>query len=216
MMTEAPITIETVRTAMQLPLPGRAAQQTMAVRPRPGDRPDLPSPCPREAAVLVLLYEHEGSLILPLTQRTETVELHKGQISLPGGAREPQDETLIDTAIRETNEELGIPRETIELLGALTPLYIPVSSFCVYPYVGYAKGAFTMQSDPKEVLQVIEVPLNLLLDVSTRQVETHFRDNQKFEVPVYRIASHKVWGATAMILAEFLALLRLAQSSEST
>ncbi|MBC7260624.1 MAG: CoA pyrophosphatase [Chloroflexi bacterium] len=210
-----PITIETVRAAMQLPLPGRAAQQTMAVRPRPGDRPDLPNPCPREGAVLVLLYEQGGNLVLPLTQRTETVELHKGQISLPGGAREPQDKTLIDTALRETTEELGVPREAIEPLGALTPLYIPVSSFCVYPFVGYAKGAFTMQSDPKEVLQVIEVPLHLLLDASTRQVETHFRDNQRFEVPVYRIASYKVWGATAMILAEFLALLRLAQSREN-
>lgn len=214
MMTETGITIQTVRVAMQLPLPGRAAQLTMAVRPRPGDRSDLPKPCPREGAVLVLLYEQHGNLFLPLTQRTETVELHKGQISLPGGAREPADKTLIDTALRETNEELGIPREAIELLGALTPLYIPVSSFCVYPYVGYAKEAFALQLDPKEVQQVIEVPLGLLLDVSIRQIETHFRDNQKFEVPVYRIASHKVWGATAMILAEFLTLLRLAQSQE--
>lgn len=215
MTRQTAITIQTVRAAMQLPLLGRAAQQTMAVRPRPGDRPDLPNPCPREGAVLVLLYEQNGDLVLPLTQRTETVELHKGQISLPGGAREPQDKTLIDTALRETNEELGIPREKIELLGALTPLYIPVSSFCVYPYVGYAKEVFSLQFDPKEVQRVIEVPLELLLDASTRQVEIHFRDNQRFEVPVYRIASHRVWGATAMILAEFLALVRLAQSREN-
>lgn len=216
MMKQATITIQTVRAAMQLPLPGRAAQQTMAVRPRPGDRPDLPNPCPREGAVLVLLYEQGGNLVLPLTYRTETVELHKGQISLPGGAREPQDETFADTALRETNEELGISKEAIELLGALTPLYIPVSRFCVYPYVGYARQAFTLRCDPNEVLKVIEVPLELLLDPSTRRIETHFRDNQKFEVPVYHIASYKVWGATAMILAEFLALLRLAQSPEST
>ncbi|MBC7233356.1 MAG: CoA pyrophosphatase [Chloroflexi bacterium] len=215
MLRQAPVTIETVRAAMQLPLPGRAAQQTMAVRPRPGDRPDLPNPCPREGAVLVLLYEQEGNLVLPLTYRTETVELHKGQISLPGGAREPQDESFADTAVRETSEELGIPREAIELLGTLTPLYIPVSRFCVYPYVGYATQPFDLHFDPNEVLRVIEVPVELLLDPSTRQIETHFRDNQRFEVPVYAIASYKVWGATAMILAEFLALVRMAQRQES-
>jgi 8-oxo-dGTP pyrophosphatase MutT (NUDIX family) len=215
MLRQAPVTIETVRAAMQLPLPGRAAQQTMAVRPRPGDRPDLPNPCPREGAVLVLLYEQEGNLVLPLTYRTETVELHKGQISLPGGAREPQDESFADTAVRETSEELGIPREAIELLGTLTPLYIPVSRFCVYPYVGYATQPFDLHFDPNEVLRVIEVPVELLLDPSTRQIETHFRDNQRFEVPVYAIASYKVWGATAMILAEFLALVRMAQGQES-
>ncbi len=82
--------------------------------------------------------------------------------------------------------------------------------------MGYAKETFALQFDPKEVQQVIEVPLELLLDASTRQVETHARDNQRFEIPLYRIASHKVWGATAMILAEFLALLRLAQLQENT
>jgi 8-oxo-dGTP pyrophosphatase MutT (NUDIX family) len=164
---------------------------------------------------LVLLYEQEGNLVLPLTYRTETVELHKGQISLPGGAREPQDESFADTAVRETSEELGIPREAIELLGTLTPLYIPVSRFCVYPYVGYATQPFDLHFDPNEVLRVIEVPVELLLDPSTRQIETHFRDNQRFEVPVYAIASYKVWGATAMILAEFIALVRMAQGQES-
>nr|MBC7245128.1 CoA pyrophosphatase [Chloroflexota bacterium] len=207
-----PIAIEAVRAAMQLPLPGRAAQQTMAVRPRPGDQPDLPNPCPREGAVLALLYEKEGSLVLPLTCRTQTVELHKGQISLPGGAREPQDETFADTALRETCEELGIPEQAIEVLGALTPLYIPSSRFCVYPYVGYAKQAFSLRPDLNEVTEVIEVPLDLLLEPSTRRVETHFRDNQRFEVPIYQVASYKVWGATAMILAEFLTLLEMAQS----
>lgn len=213
MMRRPPITMRTVRAAMHLPLPGRAAQQTMALRPRPGDRPDLPNPCLREAAVLVLLYEQEGSLVLPLTYRTQTVERHKGQISLPGGAREPQDETLAATARRETCEELGIPERAIEVLGALTPLFIPSSQFCVYPYVGYAKQTFSLRPDPNEVREVLEVPLELLFDPATRRIETHFRDNQRFEVPIYQVASYKIWGATAMILAEFLTLLQMAQSS---
>lgn len=185
----------------------------MAVRPRPGDRPDLPDPCPHEAAVLVLLYEREGQLVIPVTLRTQTVETHKGQLSLPGGAREPQDSDFAQTALRETCEELGIPENVLEIWGALTPLFIPPSRFCVHPYVGYASGVLALRPDPNEVAEVIEVPLQHLLDPATRQVETHVRGNQRFQVPFYRVASQKIWGATAMILGEFLALLSTAQGS---
>lgn len=211
-MEQQHLTLQTVRAALQQPLLGRAAQLTMAVRPRPGDRPDLPDPCPREAAVLVLLYERQDRLVLPLTRRTETVEMHKGQISLPGGAREPQDHGFAQTALRETCEELGIPEETVEVLGALTPLYIPPSRFCVYPYVGYTSRTYPLRSDPNEVAEIIEVPLEHLLDPATRQVEIHSRDKQRFQVPVYWVANQKVWGATAMILAEFLTMLSAAQT----
>lgn len=204
------ITVRTIRAALQLPLPGRAAQQTMAVRPRPGDRSDLPQPCPHEGAVLLLVYRRQGDLVLPLTRRTDKLEMHKGQISLPGGAREPQDGNFVQTALRETREELGIPARAIEVLGSLTPLFIPVSSFCVYPYVGYARRAFSLRPDANEVAEAIEMSVERLLDPATRQVEIHLRDNQRFEVPTYRVGDHRVWGATAMILAEFLALLRTA------
>jgi len=213
MSRQPSVTLQTVRAALQVPLPGRAAQLTMAPRPRPGDRPDLPHPCPNEGSVLVLLYERESGLVMPLTRRAQTVEMHKGQISLPGGAREPQDASFAQTALRETCEELGIPEEAIELLGSLTPLYIPPSRFCVYPYVGYARHTFPLHPDPNEVAEVIEVPLEHLLDPATRQVEIHFRHRQRFQVPIYEVAHHKVWGATAMILAEFLAMLRAAQTS---
>jgi len=212
MAKQPDLTLQMVRAALQAPLPGRAAQLTMAVRPRPGDRPDLPRPCPHEGAVLILLYKRGNDLVLPLTRRTQTVEMHKGQISLPGGAREPQDRDFAQTALRETSEELGIPEETIEVLGPLTPLYIPPSRFCVYPYVGYARHIGPMHPDPNEVAEVIEVPLRHLLNPATRQMETHLRDQQKFQIPIYKLAKHKVWGATAMILAEFLTMLRAAQA----
>jgi len=211
MMGQPPVTLQTVRVALRLPLPGRTAQQAMAPQPRPGDRPDLPKPCPHEGAVLVLLYEQEGRLVLPLTCRTQTVEMHKGQVSLPGGAREPQDHSFAQTALRETSEELGIPEEAIEVLGPLTPLYIPPSRFCVYPYVGYASRAFPLRPDAHEVAEVIEVPLDYLLDPATRQEEVHYVDDQRFKVPFYQVARQKVWGATAMILAELVAILRAAQ-----
>lgn len=211
-MDHQSLDVQMVRAALQLPLLGRAAQLEMAVRPRPGDRPDLPSPCPREAAVLMLLYPHQGELMLPLTQRTDTVEIHRGQISLPGGAREPHDRDFAHTALRETCEELGIPEDAVQLLGALSPLYIPPSQFCVYPYVGYVSAPPSLHPDPAEVAAVIEVPLRHLLEPDTRQVEVHWRNNQRFEVPIYRIAEQKVWGATAMMLAELVALLRAVQA----
>lgn len=204
--------VQMVRAALQLPLPGRAAQLEMAVRPRPGDRPDLPNPCPREAAVLMLLYPHQGELVLPLTRRTDTVEMHRGQISLPGGAREPQDRDFAQTALRETCEELGIPEKAVQILGALSPLYVPPSQFCVYPYVGYVSAPPLLQPDPSEVAAVIEVPLQHLLEPDTRKVQVHLRGNQRFEVPVYQVAEQEIWGATAMMLAELAALLRAVQA----
>lgn len=184
----------------------------MAPRPRPGDRPDLPHVCSHEGSVLVLLYEREDSLVVPLTCRTQTVEMHKGQICLPGGAREPQDSSFAETALRETREELGIPEAAIEVLGSLTPLYIPPSCFCVYPYVGCTRRAFPLRPDPSEVAEVIEARLDRLLDPAAQECEIRYRNGKRYEVPVYRVGNHRVWGATAMMLAEFLALLRAAQA----
>jgi len=216
MATELTVTLEHVHAAMHLPLPGRVAQMTMAVRPRPGDRLDLPSPCPREGAVLVLLYEREGNLVLPLTRRTQTVEMHRGQISLPGGAREPLDESFAQTALRETHEELGIPEDAISVLGPLTPLYVPPSQFCVYPFVGHALRVPPLCPDPNEVAEIIEVSLEHLLDPVTREEEAHLRDGKSYDVPIYRVGTDRVWGATAMILAEFLAMLQAARTLPTT
>ncbi len=202
------LTLAMVRTALRLPLPGRTAQLSMAVRPRPGDRSDLPHPCPHEAGVLLLLYRRHHQLVLPLTRRTETVQSHKGQVSLPGGAREPHDETLVDTAVRETCEELGIREHSVQVIGALTPLYIPVSGYCAHPYVAHAERAPVFRPQPEEVAEVLEAPLWQLLDPSTRGVTTHVRDGQRYRVPFYQLRQHQVWGATAMILGEFVALLR--------
>lgn len=207
--------MQTVRAALQLPLPGRAAQLTMAVQPRPGDRDDLPHSCPNQGAVLVLLYPRDDQLVLPLTLRTQRVELHKGQVSLPGGAREADDHSFLDTALREASEEVGVPRMEVEALGVLTPLYIPVSTFCVYPFVGHIPHPFPLRADPNEVQQVIEAPLERLLDPATRQVEVQERDGQTYQVPSYRVGGQRVWGATAMILAEFLTLLRTALEAEA-
>lgn len=202
------VTVELVRKAMSGTLPGRAAQLTMATRPRPGDRPDIPDPCPREGAVLILLYPAQGELQFPLTVRTRTVHAHKGQISLPGGAREPEDEGFRQTALREASEELGVATADIEVLGALSRLYIPHSGFCVHPFVGYTDRAPDWRPDPAEVAELFSAPLLRLIDPCTVHEQTVVRDGQSLLVPHYLIGSHRVWGATAMILAEFVALLR--------
>jgi 8-oxo-dGTP pyrophosphatase MutT (NUDIX family) len=182
----------------------------MAVQPRPGDRAHLPQACPHEAAVLLLLYQRRGEWVLPLTRRSDTVASHKGQVSLPGGAREPQDETLADTAVRETCEELGILAQTIEVIGALTPLYVPVSGYCVHPHVAHTRFIPLFHPQTEEVAEILEAPLQQLLDPSTRRVVIRVRDGQRYRVPLYQLQHHQVWGATAMILGEFVDLLRQA------
>jgi 8-oxo-dGTP pyrophosphatase MutT (NUDIX family) len=219
-MRESRLDLETFRHALRQPLPGREAQLTMAVRPRPGDVTQLPEPCPREAAVLLLLYVRHAQWVLPLTRRTDHLELHSGQISLPGGAREPQDQDFAATARRETCEELGIPGQDVEILGALTPLYVPPSRFCVYPHIGCLPSPPVLRPDPREVASVLEVPLQQLLDPSTRSEKVHWRGDERFEVPVYQIGSDQIWGATAMILGEFVwvlgTALAVARSSTET
>jgi 8-oxo-dGTP pyrophosphatase MutT (NUDIX family) len=135
------------------------------------------------------------------------VASHKGQISLPGGAREPGDRTLLDTALREAKEELGISAEKAEILGSLTSLYIPGSDYCIRPYVAYVSSRPELHPDPFEVAESIEMPLRLLLDPATRQEEMRELRGAQVVVPFYRLGAHKVWGATAMVLGEFEILL---------
>ena len=166
-----------------------------------------PPPAPREAGVLILLYPCDGQLYFPLTRRTDTVESHKGQVSLPGGAREG-DESLQATALRETCEELNVCPDTWNVLGRLTPLYIPPSGFRISPFISYtpARPAFT--PDPIEVAELIETPLALLLEPSTVVREEWTLRGTLVEVPFFHVAGHQVWGATAMVLSELVTLLR--------
>jgi len=195
----------TIRRLLQGPKPGVAAQARMATRPRPGWSPEG-GLTPRQGSVLILLYPHNGQLHLVLTRRTDTVENHKGQISLPGGRREG-DELVEQTALREAQEELGVAPHAVEVLGVLTPLYIPPSDFCITPVVGWTGARPDWQPDGVEVAEVLEVPLRLLADPATVRRETWQRDELTMQVPYFLVQGHRVWGATAMVLSEFLAIL---------
>jgi 8-oxo-dGTP pyrophosphatase MutT (NUDIX family) len=190
---------------MRGPLPGIAAQITMAPRPRPLRPPAGVKP--RQAGVLLMLYPIHGALHLLLTVRTSDLEHHSGQVSLPGGGWEEGDVSLEETALREAREEIGIDTDGLELFGPLTYLYVPPSNNLVHPFVAYATQRPAFHPDPKEVADLLDVPLTLLLDPATRREEDWTWRGAPLHVPFYAVGEHKVWGATAIILAEFLALL---------
>jgi 8-oxo-dGTP pyrophosphatase MutT (NUDIX family) len=187
----------------------------MIPQPRPGDIAPPPPEHPlKQAGVLILLYLKNDELYFALTLRTNTVATHKGQVSLPGGARE-NGESLVETARRETSEELGLALARIEILGpGLTPLYIPVSGFWVTAYVGFWNDLPAFRPEPEEVTALIEVPLAALLDDSYIAEEEWEIRGARVRVPYFNVDGYKVWGATAMMLSEFRALLQAEISSQ--
>jgi 8-oxo-dGTP pyrophosphatase MutT (NUDIX family) len=189
----------------------------MAPVPRPGMERILdPSLNCRRAGVLVLLYPMGGAdpagveqLHLVLTRRTDALDNHRGQISFPGGSLDG-DETVQEAALREAWEELAVDPARLAVLGALSPLYIPPSGFCIYPTVAYAAERPAFIPSAAEVAEVLEPSLAHLLDPTTRAEEIWDVRGAAVRVPFYRVGHHKVWGATAMVLCELLALWRAA------
>lgn len=203
--------LDDVRTALQLPeFDGHAAQQHMMPLARIRFRPDEREGTPRQGAVLLLLYCHDDELYLVLTRRRDDLSSHPGQVSLPGGRQDPP-ETLAETALRETEEEIAVPPDEIRLLGQLTSLYIYPSDFEVQPFVGVyvGDGRPAFVPSPEEVAAIIEVPLDHLLDQSLRAEEPWQLRGMEVTVPFFHLDGYKVWGATAMMLSEFAERLRL-------
>jgi len=199
-------------------LPGLAAQMTMAPEPRLGHKPfgDV-GPASARAAVLILLYPRDGQVHLVFIRRATGVLHHRDQIGFPGGQLEGA-ETIEQAALRETREELGVDPEGVRLIGRLTPLYIPVSDFIVYPVVAAAGGRPDFVPDPVEASEVIEIPLGHLIDEANIRREEWTIRGIPVVVPFYAFGPHKIWGATAMVLAEFLKMVpeMLFPNSQST
>jgi 8-oxo-dGTP pyrophosphatase MutT (NUDIX family) len=200
------LTLEGMRAALQKPLPGIAAQIKLAPQLRIESLRATPPADARAAGVLILLYQQEGVWHFPLMKRTEDGLTHSGQISLPGGSQEAG-ESLQATALREACEEIGAACTAAEVLGQLSTLYIPPSNFLVTPTVGYVDQRPDFHCDPREVAELIEVPLSTLFDPQVVKREPWTLRGTTVEVPFYQIGPHKVWGATAMILSEFTLML---------
>lgn len=205
------ITLDQIERALSRPLPGLPALVRMSPIPRPLF-PPTPSHRPREGGVLVLLYPHGPAreLHLVLTRRTDTLVAHSGQISFPGGRVDPGDLSTAHTALREACEEIGVCQAELRVLGDLTPLYIPPSDFRIYPHVAYAPRRPHFAPQPDEVAEILEVPVAHFLDDANTDLEIWTLNGQPRQIPFYRVAGHKVWGATAMVLAEFSEALRAA------
>jgi 8-oxo-dGTP pyrophosphatase MutT (NUDIX family) len=182
----------------------------MAPSPRIGWDPLKFPEGARDGAGLLLVYPHDATLHFTLTVRGAELRNHTGQVSLPGG-RVDAGESFEDAALREAEEEIGVDPRMVELLGRLTPLHIPVSGYLLHPVVGFTSMRPAFQRAEWEVARIIEAPVNLLSDPRTvkREMRTRAVNGQIIEVdvPFYDIDGEKVWGATAMVLAEFSAVL---------
>lgn len=200
-------TLDQIRAALQRPRPGLAAQIRLAPEYRLASLRSDPPADARRAGVLILLYPQHGEWHFPLMKRVENGLTHGGQISLPGGSQE-RGESLRDTALREACEEIGAACSGVEILGTLSTIYIPPSNFLVTPSVGWVAARPDFKCDPHEVAELIETPLNVLFDPDVIRRELWTLRGAEVEVPFYQIGSHKVWGATAMILSEFSMMLR--------
>ena len=155
------------------------------------------------AGVLVPLFERNGELHVVLTQRTGEVEHHKGQISFPGGVKNEQDITIIETALRETEEEIGLPRNAVNVLGMLNDFQTP-SGFRITPVVAFLISVPSFSINTAEVSQIFDVPLSFFLDARNERVERHERSGKIMNVYFYRYGQYEIWGATAAMLQSFL------------
>jgi len=186
-------------------LPGEKAQLKMAPGVRDYFKPKTES---RKAGVLILLYPKNQELYVAFIQRTEYNGPHSGQISFPGGKSESTDKDIIDTALRESQEEIGIDPEKVNIFGQLTPLHIPISNFMVYPVIGRYDTTPSFRIDPNEVKEVIEIKLKDLLDPSNCTTKEFKYGDLSFLAPIYNPYKLVIWGATAMILSEFLEVVQ--------
>jgi 8-oxo-dGTP pyrophosphatase MutT (NUDIX family) len=219
-----------LRDALSRPLPGLEAQLRMAPSPRLGWDPLQFPEGATNGAALLLVYPtfaeastcaeasadktvgkpQDAALYFALTVRGSGLRNHTGQVSLPGG-RVDEGETFEAAALREATEEIGIDPVTVELLGRLTPVHIPVSGFLLHPIVGFTSMRPAFQRAEWEVARIIEAPVVQLSEpgVVKREIRTRVVQGQSIdvEVPYFDIDGEKVWGATAMVLAEFCAIL---------
>ncbi len=162
------------------------------------------------SAVLVPIYNKEGQCYIIFTQRTDNVTEHKGQISFPGGAYQEGDGTLLDTALRESAEEIGLKPADVEVLGELDDTLTVATNYIVTPFVGLIPWPYKFKVDGWEAGEVIEVPISALLEKASRREETEVVGGRAVTSYFYHYQGRVIWGATARILHQFLELFALA------
>lgn len=203
--------IQNLEAVFKEPLPGAREHQKMLPHtmehrqliPKAG----LP---PKEGSVLILIYQKNDQLYFPLMLRPNYDGVHGGQVSLPGGKREETDKSFAATAVREAEEEIGVKPDEITVIGQLTELYVFASNFKVVPVVAYSTTTPMFIPNPYEVEAIIEAPISDLMNPNLIKTTTLNIRGFELETPFYDFEGNIVWGATAMILTEFKALLEKA------
>jgi 8-oxo-dGTP pyrophosphatase MutT (NUDIX family) len=184
----------------------RFTELTRALQQHPGRHLNLPGLELRDSAVLAPFILRGDEPRLLFTLRPAHLRRHAGQVSFPGGARDADDPTPLHTALREMKEELGVPQEAVEVLGMLDE--IPTTSeFRVIPYVGLLDPAVQLQPDAGEIAELLEIPVSDLLVPGLRRTEKRFYRGAERDVYFYDVGRHTIWGATARILSNLLAVI---------
>jgi 8-oxo-dGTP pyrophosphatase MutT (NUDIX family) len=193
---------------LKLPLPGGEAHEPLRAVPAGIIKPKFEHKTPpKPGGVLILLYEEDGVIKFPLTKRPDYLGTHGGQISLPGGKAE-QDEDIITTALREGEEEIGVLRSRVKVIGLLSEFFVIPSNFIVTPVIGYLEDRPQFNPDPKEVVRVLEGNLDLLIRPDAIQTKEILASKiYPMIAPHFEIEGEVVWGATAMILNELRVLI---------
>lgn len=200
---------DALRRRLTAPLPGLDAQLRMAPRPVYRPAPEQTATL-RPAAALLLLYQRHGAWHVPLTVRGSTLRHHTGQVSLPGGRLDHPGETVEAAALREANEEIGVDPSRVEILGRLTSVPVVVSGHLLQPVIGVASDPPSFVVAAQEVERLIEMPLSRLLEKDAVEWEERMRalpPGGWMNVPYFAVDGARVWGATAMVLSEFIALV---------
>lgn len=193
-----------LKDALSEKLPGKDVQYRMAPT---GRLPLFPNKKVINGSVLILLYPHNGIHVV-LIKRSDYEGPHGGQVSFPGGKSEPGDPDLIYTALREAKEEIGINPGDVTILGTLTPLYIPPSNFMVSPVVAYSDIIPDFQIDTREVNYVFTPSIDDFIEPDTLRYKTLEIFKENISVPYFDVNNEEVWGATAMIMNEFLEIVK--------
>jgi 8-oxo-dGTP pyrophosphatase MutT (NUDIX family) len=199
-------TLELLRIALKGPLPGATAHEMLAPRPRADWPAGFKHEDLRHAAGLLLVFPKGDSAHIVLTERAHSLGRHRGQVSMPGGVLEPG-ESIEQAALREAHEEIGLDTAVVQTFGALTPIDIPVSGFRLHPVVAAMDRTPTLRAAHGEVARILETPVEALLNPRMLGSRSVVRDGRSIDIPAFLTGGVEIWGATAMVLAEFLVLL---------
>ncbi len=207
--TRLRMTIAEIEAALRLPLPGKRGQYLMAPSYRPDiETADVLKLNPKIGGVLLLLDPKPDDIHVILTLRKTYPGTHSGQMSFPGGKREDADPDIMHTSLRETQEEIGVSPEHIRVIGQLTELYIPPSNFLVYPTVGVLTEPVAFKKQEEEVEEIVSIPLSFFTDERSRSTaRIKVIGTKEVEVPAFNYLGYVIWGATAIMLSEFVYIL---------